>query len=98
MSFGSGQAYRRAALKRAALRPTMNVLDVGIGTGLLAREAAQLLGPSGRVIGVDPSLEMMAAGRHRNPACLVQGFAEQLPFGEGRFDFVQAFGENADES
>jgi demethylmenaquinone methyltransferase/2-methoxy-6-polyprenyl-1,4-benzoquinol methylase len=88
MSFGSGQAYRRAALKRAGLRPTMTVLDVGVGTGLLAREAAQLLGPSGRVIGVDPSFEMMTAGRHRNPARLVQGFGERLPFVEGQFDFV----------
>lgn len=88
MSFGSGQAYRRAALKRAGLRPGMNVLDVGTGTGLLAREASRLIGPSGQVVGVDPSFEMMAAGRLRNPACLIQGFGERLPFTDGKFDFV----------
>ena len=44
MSFGSGQAYRREALDRAGLRPGMHVLDVGTGTGLLAREIVHLLG------------------------------------------------------
>ena len=88
MSLGSGQAYRRSALKRAGLKPNMSVLDVGVGTGLLAREAAPLLGPSGRIVGVDPSFEMMTAGRPRNPARLVQGFGERLPFVEGQFDFV----------
>jgi demethylmenaquinone methyltransferase/2-methoxy-6-polyprenyl-1,4-benzoquinol methylase len=106
MSFGSGQAYRRSALKRAGVKPNMTVLDVGVGTGLLAREAALLLGSSGRIVGIDPSFDMMAVGRRRNPARLVQGFGERLPFGDGQFDFVtmgyalrhvddldQAFGE-----
>ena len=54
MSFGSGQRYRREALERAGLRPGMRVLDVGTGTGLLAREIAHVLGSSGRVVGLDP--------------------------------------------
>src|SRR5882672_621036 len=63
MSFGSGQRYRREALGRARLRPGMHVLDVGTGTGLLAREIVFLLGSSGRVVGLDPSRQMMTAGR-----------------------------------
>jgi demethylmenaquinone methyltransferase/2-methoxy-6-polyprenyl-1,4-benzoquinol methylase len=58
MSLGFGQTYRRAALQRAGVRPGMTVLDVGTGTGLLAREIVYLLGSSGGVIGVDPSMAM----------------------------------------
>ncbi len=88
MSLGSGGAYRRAALTRAGVKPGMTLLDVGTGTGLLAREAAWLVGPSGRVVGVDPSFEMMATGRGRGATGLVQGVGELLPFGDARFDVV----------
>ena len=88
MSFGSGQGYRREALDRAGLRPGMQVLDVGTGTGLLAREIAHLLGSSGRVVGLDPSLKMMAAGRREANLRFVQGLGERLPFPDTHFDFV----------
>lgn len=88
MSFGSGQLYRRQALDRAGLRPGMHVLDVGTGTGLLAREIVGLLGPSGRVIGLDPSWNMMAAGRTELNLRFVQGLGERLPFPDAHFDFV----------
>ena len=88
MAFGSGQAYRRTALERAGLRQGMHVLDVGTGTGLLAREAVQIVGASGRVVGLDPSMKMMEAGRGRLEMGRVQGLGERLPFADGRFDFV----------
>jgi demethylmenaquinone methyltransferase / 2-methoxy-6-polyprenyl-1,4-benzoquinol methylase len=88
MSFGSGQGYRRDALHRAGLQPGMHVLDVGTGTGLLAREIVHLLGSSGRVVGLDPSWNMMAAGRRELNLRFVQGLAERLPFPDSRFDFV----------
>lgn len=31
------------------------ILDVGCGTGLLALHVSETVGPSGRVIGIDPS-------------------------------------------
>jgi arsenite methyltransferase len=37
-----------------ALQPGERVLDVGCGTGLLARHIADLVGAEGRVLGVDP--------------------------------------------
>src|SRR5260370_8104405 len=37
-----------------ALKPGERVLDVGCGTGLLAEHIADLVGPTGRVLGVDP--------------------------------------------
>lgn len=88
MSFGSGQRYRHEALERAGLRPGMRVLDVGTGTGLLAREIQRVLGPSGRIVGLDPSLNMMAAGRGQLRIAFVQGHGERLPFADGSFDFV----------
>ena len=40
MALGSGSWYRRCALQRAGLQTGMSVADVGVGTGLVAREAA----------------------------------------------------------
>ena len=87
-SFGSGRSYRHAALERAGLDAGMTVLDVGTGTGLLAREVAAVVGSRGHVTGIDPSFQMMSAGRHRETVRFVQGLGEQLPFPNSRFDFV----------
>ena len=87
MSFGSGQRYRREALNRAGLRPGMRVLDVGTGTGLLAREIVRVLG-SKQVVGLDPSWQMMAAGRRQLGIRFVQGLGERLPFPAAHFDFL----------
>jgi demethylmenaquinone methyltransferase/2-methoxy-6-polyprenyl-1,4-benzoquinol methylase len=88
MSLGSGQSYRRDALVRAGIRQGMHVLDIGTGTGLLAREIAAIIGPSGRVIGLDPAFNMLAAGRRLLDVRFVQGVGERLPFPDGRFDVV----------
>src|SRR5579871_1602908 len=63
MALGSGSWYRRRALSRAGLKPGMRVLDVGVGTGLTARQASTLVGASGQVTGVDPSAGMLARAR-----------------------------------
>jgi demethylmenaquinone methyltransferase / 2-methoxy-6-polyprenyl-1,4-benzoquinol methylase len=65
MAFGSGPWYRRCALQRAGLSAGATVLDVGIGTGLVAREALRLIGAQGRVTGIDRSLHPAAAGDRR---------------------------------
>ena len=89
LALGSGGWYRRQALRRAGLRPGMDVLDVAVGTGLLAREAARLAAPGGSVTGVDLSLGMLAeARRHGVPAALVQGRAEALPVAESCVDLA----------
>jgi len=88
MSLGTGSWYRRQALLRAGLEPGMRVLDVAVGTGLVAREALAVVGASGLVVGLDPSAGMLRQARTALPAPLVQGFGERLPFAEGRFDMV----------
>jgi SAM-dependent methyltransferase len=87
LGLGSGPWYRRHALARVGLAPGMHVLDVATGTGLVAREALRLVGPTGSLVGLDPSAGMLGqATALRVP--LVRGFGEQLPFTTGTFDFV----------
>ncbi|HEY5656233.1 MAG TPA: class I SAM-dependent methyltransferase, partial [Myxococcota bacterium] len=83
-----GLAYRRFSLYRAGLRRGMKVLDVAIGTAAVARGAERLVGPEGRVFGVDPSSGMLAQARRVVRAPLTRGVAEELPFADDRFDFV----------
>jgi len=87
LAWGTGSWYRRQALQRAGLGEGMAVLDVGTGTGLLAREALGLCGASGSLVGVDPSVGMMAQARLPR-ASLLQGRAEVLPCGDATSDFV----------
>ncbi len=89
-SLGSGGWYRRQALLRVGLRPGQRLLDVAIGTGLVAREALGILGRPGDVIGLDPSEGMLAEARRRlGPGvALIRGRAEALPFGESCVDVV----------
>lgn len=87
LAFGTGASYRRAALRRAELAEGSQVLDVGIGTGLVARAALELIGPRGRLIGIDPSPGMM--GEVVLPGVeLLQGRAEALPQPDSSSDFV----------
>jgi demethylmenaquinone methyltransferase / 2-methoxy-6-polyprenyl-1,4-benzoquinol methylase len=93
LALGSGRWYRRTALKRAGLSNGMKVLDVAMGTGLVAREAMTLVGPTGRVIGVDPSPGMLgqaraALGGGANGATAVVGVGQSIPFADESFDFV----------
>ena len=57
--------FTERLLRDAGLRPGMRVLDVGCGTGDVALLAAELVGPTGRVIGVDRSPEVLETARAR---------------------------------
>ncbi len=88
MAFGSGSWYRRRALARAGLVPGMRVLDIGTGTGLTARQAAALVGPSGTVVGVDPSAGMMECAQVPPGVQLLRGTAEAIPAPAATADFI----------
>lgn len=89
LGFGSGPWYRGEALKRAGLRPGMSVVDVGTGTGLVARAAVRLCGDPSRVVGVDPSPGMLANAKQLPDGVrLVHGRAEVIPFPDASFDFL----------
>jgi demethylmenaquinone methyltransferase/2-methoxy-6-polyprenyl-1,4-benzoquinol methylase len=87
LGMGSGVRHRRDALVHAGLKRGMHVLDIATGTGLVAREARGLVGPEGRVIGLDPSAGMLAqAGQLEIP--LIRALGERLPLRDASFDFV----------
>src|SRR5262245_45117962 len=88
MALGSGRWYRRQALARAGLTRGMTLLDVGIGTGLVAREALRLVDRPAAVVGVDVSFGMISRAAARLPIALVLGRGEQLPFQATSFDFL----------
>jgi demethylmenaquinone methyltransferase / 2-methoxy-6-polyprenyl-1,4-benzoquinol methylase len=88
IGIGRGSRYRREALLRAGLQPGMHVLDVGTGTGLVAREALVVVGDAGAVIGLDPSMAMLRSGPSISALPLIQGSAEQIPLATAQFDFV----------
>lgn len=88
ISFGSGAWYRKQALLRAGLAPGMSALDAGSGTGVVAAQAREIVGPRGRVAALDPSLGMLGQAARRGVRARVRGVAEALPFAGERFDFL----------
>jgi demethylmenaquinone methyltransferase/2-methoxy-6-polyprenyl-1,4-benzoquinol methylase len=88
MALGSGSWYRRRALSRAGLLSGMSVLDVGVGTGLTARQAALLAGASGQVRGIDPSSGMIQMAKVPASVQLLLGSAEAIPAASQSADFL----------
>lgn len=85
---GSGNWGRRRALSQGGVASGAKVLDVAVGTGLLARQTRDLVGPEGEVIGLDRSRGMLAQVHNNVTIPLVQGMGEHLPVCANRFDFV----------
>lgn len=66
-----------------------NVLDVGCGTGVLARELATRVGPDGSVTGIDINEGMLTvAERIRPEISWKHGDVDELPFEDSIFDVV----------
>ena len=87
LALGTGRRYRRMALQRAGLGAGDKVVDVGIGTGLLAREACGLIGAAGNLVGVDPSPGMLSQVALPGVQLRV-GRAEELPCADAEADFL----------
>jgi demethylmenaquinone methyltransferase/2-methoxy-6-polyprenyl-1,4-benzoquinol methylase len=91
LSLGQDPRWRSFLVSRIDVGPTDTVLDVATGTAAVAIELAQRTGC--RVVGLDQSPDMLAAGRERVAAAgladrieLVEGSAESLPFPDASFD------------
>jgi ubiquinone/menaquinone biosynthesis C-methylase UbiE len=85
--------FARDLVARAAPQPGERVLDVGTGTGVVARLVAPLVGATGSVTGLEPSVPMLAIARERADAEGVeiawrQGDAVALPFEDDALDLV----------
>ncbi len=80
----------RAALAALAPRPGEQILDVGCGSGQTTLQLGEAVGPTGRVVGVDVSLPLLAAARRR-PRVAQVSFVEadaQTHAFEPRFDAI----------
>jgi SAM-dependent methyltransferase len=76
-------------LDLAGVGPGDDVLDVGCGTGVLARAAVTRVGAAGRVTGVDVNPGMLAVAAREEPRVeWLRAAAESLPVGEDSADAV----------
>lgn len=85
--------FARALVEAANLQPGEAVMDVGCGTGAAARFAAEHVGPSGRVIGVDVNVGMIEVAKSLSAVdgASIEWFentAYQLPLPDQSMDIV----------
>ena len=87
MSFGLHRQWKRSLVAAVAARDGETIVDLAGGTGDVA---AKLAGPDRRVAVCDPSVNMMAEGRKRQPPFVnwIAGEAEAMPFADASVDCV----------
>lgn len=87
MTAGQDVRWRKRVIELARLAPGASLLDLGTGTGDLAREALAQ-SPQARVIAADFTLEMMRVGRQNGDLDFSAADALRLPFRDSSFDAV----------
>ncbi|HEX7949725.1 MAG TPA: class I SAM-dependent methyltransferase, partial [Candidatus Limnocylindrales bacterium] len=82
--------WRRRLVVATRLGPAMSAVDVATGTGKVATSLADVVGPFGRVVGVDVSASMIALARSRAfdrvELEFLVGDAMALPLPDAGFD------------
>lgn len=93
LSLGLDVLWRRRAIRELGLRSGDRVVDLCCGTGDLSQEMARVVGPTGRVVGVDFAAGMLRRAREKYPTLeFIEGDALNVPL-EGPFDAAAlAFG------
>src|SRR5579872_1062657 len=89
----AGVEDKRRTYEAQGLAAGMRVLDVGCGTGDDVRAIAEIVGTSGKVVGIDPSAAMIREARTRGVPGNVEfleASAESLPFESASFDASRA--------
>lgn len=88
------EKYGTRTVERLGLQQGSSVLDVACGTGASAIPAAEIVGPTGKVIGVDLSSNLLELARKKatlrglNNIDFLEGDMTQLDFSDDYFDAV----------
>jgi ubiquinone/menaquinone biosynthesis C-methylase UbiE len=83
------QEWASRVADAALISSGQRILDVACGTGVLAHKAADRVGASGSVVGLDLNEGMLAVAKRKAPEIeWWQGHAEALPFVSNSFDAV----------
>ena len=81
-------------VEKLKVRPGMDILDLGCGTGILFDMLRRKVGENGSVTGVDFSFEMAQKALRNFPfpnINVIDADAASLPFGDSTFDMAVAF-------
>ncbi len=87
MTGGQDIRWRKIVIQLARLESNASLLDLGTGTGDLAREALKR-NPQAHVTAADFTLEMMRVGRKPGDPPFSSADALELPFKDSTFDAV----------
>lgn len=87
MTGGQDIRWRKRVIELARLDNSASLLDLGTGTGDLAREALSAF-PKARVVAADFTLEMMRVGQKTGPLDFSTADALRLPFNDQSFNAV----------
>jgi len=87
LSAGTDGGWRRKAARATGLKAGGSALDVACGSGKLTALLARIAGPTGRVVGLDFSPQMLEVARREHPGIeFSEGDALKLPFEDAAFD------------
>ena len=91
---GMFEPVTQALIQDAEISVGQTILDIATGPGEPALSLAEVVGPAGKVCGIDPSPGMIEGARRAAASLQTKNiqfdvaFADQLPFAAGTFDAV----------